>query len=35
MKFFEKKEEPKKPQLQTIKKPALKQVQGGGFNWNG
>jgi len=29
MKFFKKKEETKKPQLQTIKKSALKQVQGG------
>jgi len=29
MKFFKKEEEPKKAQLQTIKKSALKQVQGG------
>jgi len=29
MKFFKKKEAPKKAQLQTIKKPALKHVQGG------
>jgi len=29
MKLFEKKVDSKKAQLQTIKKPALKQVQGG------